>query len=51
MIFPQLTYRVYKLNRLGLEVEDVCQEGEEEVPVAQHWILPNQDFQFVWENS
>eukprot|EP00092_Neocalanus_flemingeri_P022459 GFUD01024357.1.p1 GENE.GFUD01024357.1~~GFUD01024357.1.p1 ORF type:complete len:441 (+),score=191.72 GFUD01024357.1:70-1392(+) len=46
----QLTYRVYKLNRLGPEVEEICQEGEEEVPAAQHWILPNQDFQGVWEN-
>jgi hypothetical protein len=46
----QLTYRVYKLNRLGSEVEEICQEGEEEVPAAQHWILPNQDFQGVWEN-
>jgi len=45
-----LTYMVYKLNRLGPEVEEICQEGEEEVPAAQHWILPNQDFQGVWEN-
>jgi len=46
----QILYRVYKLNRLGAEVEEICQEGEEEVPAAQHWILPNQDFQGVWEN-
>ena len=46
----QIKYRVYKLNRLGAEVEEICQEGEEEVPAAQHWILPNQDFQGVWEN-
>jgi len=46
----KLTYMVYKLNRLGPEVEEICQEGEEEVPAAQHWILPNQDFQGVWEN-
>eukprot|EP00090_Calanus_glacialis_P004263 TRINITY_DN13151_c0_g1_i1.p1 TRINITY_DN13151_c0_g1~~TRINITY_DN13151_c0_g1_i1.p1 ORF type:complete len:436 (+),score=203.48 TRINITY_DN13151_c0_g1_i1:53-1360(+) len=46
----KLTYQVYKLNRLGPEVEEICQEGEEEVPAAQHWILPNQDFQGVWEN-
>jgi len=45
-----INFRVYKLNRLGPEVEEICQEGEEEVPAAQHWILPNQDFQGVWEN-
>jgi len=45
-----INFRVYKLNKLGPEVEEICQEGEEEVPAAQHWILPNQEFQGVWEN-
>jgi len=46
----ELTYRVFKLHRLGAEIEEICQEGEEEVPAAQHWMLPNQEFQGVWEN-
>ena len=30
-----ITYNVYKLVRLGAEVEEICQEGEEEIPAAQ----------------
>ena len=46
----ELNYRVFKLHRLGAEIEEICQDGEEEVPAAQHWMLPNQEFQGVWEN-
>ena len=46
----ELIYRVFKLHRLGAEIEEICQDGEEEVPAAQHWMLPNQEFQGVWEN-
>jgi len=42
--------KVYKLNKLGAEIEEICQEGEEEVPAAQNWVLPNQEFQGIWEN-
>ena len=45
-----ITYHVYKLVTLGPETEEICQEGEEEIPAAQHWVLPNSEFQGVWEN-
>jgi len=45
-----ITYNVYKLVRLGAEVEEICQEGEEEVPAAQHWMMPNKEFDGVWES-
>merc|ERR1719347_665632 len=31
-------------------MEDICLDEEEEISAAQHWILPNQEFQGVWEN-
>ena len=41
-----LAIRVFKLNRSGAEVEEISGGGEdEEVPAAQHWVLPNQEFQ------
>ena len=43
-------YKCYKLVTLGPETEEICQEGEEEIPAAQHWILPNSEYQGVWEN-
>jgi len=46
----QLTYRVFKLHRQGPEVEEISQPGEEEVPAAQHWLLPALEFQGAWEN-
>jgi len=46
-----LAIRVFKLNRSGAEVEEISGGGEdEEVPAAQHWVLPNQEFQGIWEN-
>ena len=45
-----ISYKCYKLVTLGPELEEICQEGEEEIPAAQHWILPNIEFQGVWEN-
>ena len=41
---------MFKLSRLGPEVEEIQQEGEEEVPAAQNWVLPAQELQGVWEN-
>ena len=43
-------YRCYKLQTSGPETEEICQDGEEEIPAAQHWILPNLEFQGMWEN-
>ena len=45
-----ISYKCYKLVTLGPETEEICQEGEEEIPAAQHWILPNTEYQGVWEN-
>ena len=45
-----IVYRVFKLNRLGPEIEEISSPGEEEVPAAQHWILPALDFQGMWDN-
>ena len=36
---------MFKLSRLGPEVEEIQQEGEEEVPAAQNWVLPAQELQ------
>ena len=44
-----INYHVYKLVNLGPETEEICQEGED-IPAAQHWVLPNTEFQGVWEN-
>ena len=46
----KINYKVYKLNRRKAEVEDICLDEEEEVSAAQHWVLPNQEFQGMWEN-
>merc|ERR1719233_1363754 len=46
----KINYKVYKLNKSEEEMEDICLDEEEEVSAAQHWILPNQEFQGVWEN-
>jgi len=46
----QLLCRLFKLHKQGPEVEEICSEGEEEVPAAQHWLLPAQEFQGCWEN-
>ena len=46
----KINYKVYKLNRREAEVEDICLDEEEEVSAAQHWVLPNQEFQGMWEN-
>ena len=43
-------FRCYKLETAGAETEEICQEGEEEVPASEHWILPNREFQGSWEN-
>ena len=43
-------YHVFKLNRDGASEEEMQQEGEEDVPVATHWILPSSDLQGIWEN-
>lgn len=45
-----INYKVYKLVTRGPETEEICQEGEEEIPAAQHWTLPNTEFQELWEN-
>jgi len=45
-----IVYRCYKLQTSGPETEEICQDGEEEIPAAQHWILPNLEFQGMWEN-
>ena len=45
-----VVYRCYKLQTSGPETEEICQDGEEEIPAAQHWILPNLEFQGMWEN-
>ena len=42
--------RCYKLETAAAETEEICLEGEEEVPASQHWILPNREFQGSWEN-
>ena len=31
-----ISYKCYKLVTLGPETEEICQEGEEEIPAAQH---------------
>jgi len=47
----KMIYRIFKLNRMGAEVEEINnQEGDEEVPAAQNWTLPAAEFQGVWEN-
>ena len=46
----KINYKVYKLNSRQEEMEDICLDEEEEISAAQHWILPNQEFQGVWEN-
>jgi len=46
----KINYKVYKLNGREDEMEDICLDDEEEVSAAQHWTLPNQEFQGVWEN-
>merc|ERR1719233_1221809 len=46
----KINYKVYKLNRSEEEVEDICLDEDEEFSAAQHWTMPNQDFQGVWEN-
>jgi len=48
--YAKINYKVYKLNRNEDEEEDICLDEEEEVSAAQHWTLPNQEFQGVWEN-
>jgi len=45
-----INYKCYKLVSQGPETEEICQEGEEEIAAAQHWILPNLEFQDIWEN-
>jgi len=45
-----VVYHVFKLNRDGASEEEMQQEGEEDVPVATHWILPSSDLQGIWEN-
>ena len=45
-----VVYHVFKLNRDGASEEEMPQEGEEDVPVATHWILPSSDLQGIWEN-
>jgi len=45
-----ISYKCYKLVSQGPETEEICQEGEEEIPAAQHWLLPNVEFQGAWEN-
>ena len=42
--------RCYKLETAAAETEEICLEGEEEVPASQHWIMPNREFQGLWEN-
>jgi len=48
--YAKINYKVYKLNRNEDEEEDICLDEEEEVSAAQHWTLPNQEFQGIWEN-
>jgi len=37
--------------KLSAEVEEITGGGEEEeVSLAQHWVLPNKEFQGIWEN-
>jgi len=51
---PSATFvhRIFKLHSLGPQVETICSgDGdEEEVPAAQHWLLPAEEFQGVWDN-
>ena len=42
--------RCYKLETAAAETEELCMEGEEEVPASEHWIIPNREFQGSWEN-
>ena len=34
----------------GAETEEICLEGDGEVPASEHWIMPNIEFQGTWEN-
>uniref|UniRef100_A0A1B6FQZ4 AAA+ ATPase domain-containing protein n=2 Tax=Proconiini TaxID=565685 RepID=A0A1B6FQZ4_9HEMI len=45
-------YHVYRMNREGAQLEciDVGDSGEEDQPVAHHWILPSSDFHGLWES-
>jgi len=44
-----IQFRPYKLVTAGPETEEICVEGEEQVPASQHWMMPNQEFQGLWE--
>ena len=47
----KINYKVYKLNRKEEDqMEDICLDDEEEFSAAQHWTLPNEEFQGMWEN-
>lgn len=39
----------YKVNRRPVELE-TFENDAEEVPASNHWILPAEDFQSIWEN-
>lgn len=45
-------YHIYRLNAEGVQLEciDTGESGEEEQPVASHWILPSSDFHGLWES-
>lgn len=45
-------YHIYRLNAEGVQLEciDTGENGEEEQPVANHWILPSSDFHGLWES-
>jgi len=45
-----IRYRYYKLITDGPELEEICLEGEEQIPASQHWMMPNREFQGIWEN-
>ena len=42
--------RFYKLVTAGPDMEEICVDGEEQVPASLHWMMPNLEFQGVWEN-
>ncbi|CAL4099448.1 unnamed protein product, partial [Meganyctiphanes norvegica] len=44
-----LEYHIFKLDCDGPGMEEM-EDGEEDVPAAQHWILPSQDFHGLWDS-
>ncbi|XP_055855805.1 pachytene checkpoint protein 2 homolog [Episyrphus balteatus] len=50
---PPIVYHIYRPHTRNVEVEmfqDNQEEGGEEVPASNHWLLPSHSFDGLWEN-